>query len=151
MPGMAVSLDGPPEGRKADYSAAAQVARLVAELVLKNGLPPGILLNVNVPDLPLEKLSGYRITRQGLRIYREGWSCAMTRGRPVLLDRRRPPTGLPEAGTDFGALAGGFVSITPLHLDMTAHQAIPDLGAWEWETDNPADQRCPALRAAARP
>jgi len=142
VPAIAVSLDGPPEGRKADYTAAAQVARLVAELVLKNGLPPGILLNVNVPDLPFEQLSGYRITRQGLRIYRDRLVVRDDpRGSPYYWIGGDTPTGLPEAGTDFGALAGGFVSITPLHLDMTAHHLEEALVHWNW----------PAAGAEARP
>jgi 5'-nucleotidase len=151
VPAMAVSLDGPPDGGKVDYAPAAQIARLVAELVLKNGLPPGILLNVNVPELPLEKLSGYRITRQGLRIYRDELVIRDDpRGSPYYWIGGDTPTGLPEAGTDFGALAGGFVSITPLHLDMTAHHLEEPLANWSWPAAgaeaNPAaenDTPCP--------
>src|SRR5512147_82883 len=70
--GIAVSLDSP-EGHTGplDYSTAAIVARRVAEQVIADGLPKGVVLNVNVPYLKEEGLNGYSITRQGLRVYRD--------------------------------------------------------------------------------
>ena len=43
------------------------------------------------------------------------------------------PTGVPDRGTDVGALAEGFVSITPLQLDLTAYRALTDLNTWQWD------------------
>src|SRR6266508_1632887 len=70
--GIAVSLDSP-DGHKSalDYSTAAIVARHVAEQVIEEGLPKGVVLNVNVPYLKEDELKGYSITRQGLRVYRD--------------------------------------------------------------------------------
>jgi 5'-nucleotidase len=101
--------------------------------VIKNGLPPGILLNVNVPYLPAGQLGGFRITRQGLRIYRDSLVRREDpRGRPYYWIGGDNPTGVPEEGTDFGALAEGFVSITPIHLDLTAHHLEETFRTWDW-------------------
>ena len=54
------------------------------------------------------------------------------RGRPYYWIGGEAPTGVPEEGTDIGAMAEGYVSITPLHLDMTAYQVMDELSGWEW-------------------
>jgi 5'-nucleotidase len=133
VPGIAVSLDGPNDDRPPDYKPSAQVARFVSEMVLRKGLPPGILLNVNVPDLSLQEMKGVTITRQGLRIYRDNLVAREDpRGRPYYWIGGENPTGVVEEGTDIGALAGGYVSITPIHLDLTAHQFHETLHNWDW-------------------
>lgn len=135
LPAIAVSLDVPPllEGAL-DYSAAAAVARSVTANVIQHGLPAGTLLSVNVPYLPLDKIRGYQITRQGLRIYRDALVArADPRGRPYYWIGGEAPGGVPEAGTDFGALHEGYVSITPVQLDLTAHALLESLRAWRWE------------------
>ena len=110
------------------------MARRVARSVLENGLAKGVLLNVNVPYLPLERLHGLRITRQGLRVYRDRLDRRKDpRGRPYYWIGGDVPTGLPEPGTDIGALAEGAVSITPLHLDLTAYGAQAALQDWKLE------------------
>lgn len=135
LPGIAVSLDTPENhlGRL-EYWTAARLARQVVELVIQQGLPKGTLLNVNVPYLPKEEIKGYKITRQGLRVYRDALDRRLDpRKRPYYWIGGEAPTGVPEEGTDFGALARGFVSITPLHLDLTAYRAMDSLLAWEWD------------------
>ncbi len=135
LPGIAVSLDTPKNhlGRL-EYRTAARLARQVVELVIQQGLPKGTLLNVNVPYLPKEEIKGYKITRQGLRVYRAALDRRLDpRKRPYYWIGGEAPTGVPEEGTDFGALAQGFVSITPLHLDLTAYRVIDSLLAWEWD------------------
>jgi 5'-nucleotidase len=133
VPGIAVSLDGPEDGSPPDYTHSAQVARFVAEMVQRKGLPPGVLLNVNVPDLKLREMKGFLITRQGLRIYRDSLVARQDpRGRPYYWIGGDNPTGVAEEGTDIGALAGGFVSITPIHLDMTAYQFHESFSQWDW-------------------
>lgn len=117
-----------------DYSAAGQVARRVAEQMMAHPLPPGVVLNVNIPCLAYEQLKGWRITRQGTRIYRDALvERADPRGRPYYWIGGDAPTGVAEAGTDFGALAEGCVSITPVQLDLTAHQQMHAIQAWGWE------------------
>jgi 5'-nucleotidase len=117
-----------------DYAPAAAIAQKVAANVIENGLPRGSLLSVNVPYLPLDQIRGVRITRQGLRIYRdELLRRADPRGRPYYWIGGEAPSGQPEEGTDVGALHAGYVSITPVQLDLTAHNLIAPLQQWRWE------------------
>jgi len=91
---------------------------------------------VNIPYLPLNELNGYRISRQGLRIYRDELiKREDPRGRPYYWIGGEAPTGVPDTGTDFGDLKAGFVSITPIQLDLTAHDMLPHLREVDWSTD----------------
>lgn len=140
LPGIAVSLDSPEASQEPlDYTTAAAVARHVVRRVLQHGLPAGTLLNVNVPYGPRDAIRGVRVTRQGLRVYRDQLVRRRDpRGVPYYWIGGEAPTGVPEDGTDIGALAQGFVSITPLHLDLTAHAARDLLQSWDW-TLTPAE------------
>lgn len=132
--GVAVSLDSP-EGHRGslDYSTAAVVARRVVEKVLSDGLPEGVVLNLNVPYLPESELKGYMVTRQGLRVYRDALDVrADPRGKPYYWIGGEAPTGVDEPGTDFGALRAGYVSITPLQLDLTHLKAMDVLKQWSF-------------------
>ena len=134
MPGIAVSLEVP-EGYlgEIDFGPSASAARQIVQRVIENGLPPEILLNVNVPFLPDDQIQGFRLTRQGLRVYHSRLDERVDpRGRPYYWIGGDAPTGVPERGTDIGALAEGFISITPLQLDLTAYHVLPDLSAWQW-------------------
>jgi len=132
--GVAVSLDSP-EGHKGllDYSTAAGVGRRVVEQVIADGLPEGVVLNVNVPYLPENEINGYMITRQGLRVYRDALDVRSDpRGKPYYWIGGEAPTGVDEPGTDFGALKAGYVSITPLQLDLTHLKAMDVLKKWSF-------------------
>ncbi len=135
--GIAVSLDAPEFfGGVLDYSTAAIAARRVAQMLFRQSLPKNILLNVNVPYLPVAELKGYRISRQGLRIYRDELVRREDpRGRPYYWIGGEAPTGVDEEGTDFGDLKAGYVSITPIQLDLTAHAMIKSLQGWDWLYD----------------
>lgn len=131
LPGIAVSLDSPSRSNGQDYSTAATVAHRIAEQVITDGLPEGVLLNVNVPYLGEDELKGYMITRQGLRVYRDALDERIDpRGKPYYWIGGEAPTGVDEPGTDFGALQAGYVSITPLQLDLTARDAMETLKSW---------------------
>jgi len=138
IPAIAMSLESPENlVGPVDYYASARIARVVAQSVLHYSLAPNLLLNVNVPYLPYEQLRGIRITRLGLRVYHDRLDQRMDpRGKPYYWTAGDLPTGVPERGTDIGVLTEGYVSVTPLQLDLTAYHAIPDLNSWEWETDN---------------
>lgn len=138
LPGIAVSLDLPEnQVGELNYYPAARVARRVVEHVLANGLPAEILLNVNVPYLEDEELRGFLLTRQGLRVYHSRLDERIDpRGRPYYWIGGDAPTGVAERGTDVGALAEGYVSITPLQLDLTAYRVLSDLNHWNW-TESP--------------
>ncbi|GAB4502508.1 MAG: 5'/3'-nucleotidase SurE [Anaerolineales bacterium] len=133
VPGIAVSLDSPPEHGLLDYSFAAESALRVARRVVREGLPAGTLLNVNVPYLPASQIRGLMVTRQGLRVYRDELDRRVDpRGKPYYWIGGEVPSGVEEAGTDFGALKAGYVSITPLQLDLTAFDLLDKLkGEWE--------------------
>ena len=134
IPGIAVSLqlpDNPPA--QLEYNAAAHYAAQVVRQVVNSGLPKGVLLNVNVPYLPLAEIKGIRITRQGLRIYNDELVRRLDpRNRPYYWIGGEAPSGVVEDGTDFGALSKGYVSVTPLQLDLTAQNVMDDLKKWEW-------------------
>ena len=134
LPAVAVSLDTPELATGAlDYQPAAAVAKKVVSNVIEHGMPKNTLLNVNVPYRPLDEIRGVRVTRQGLRIYRDELVRRKDpRGRPYYWIGGDAPSGLPEAGTDFGALDEGFVSVTPVQLDLTAHDLLQPLSEWEW-------------------
>ena len=115
-----------------DYGPAAHFARRIARQVLRDGLPPGILLNVNVPALSLEAIGGVAATRQARSRWEESFSQRTDpfdepyywlSGRFVNLDE--------GDNTDVEAVENGFVSITPLHYDLTAHDFLATVGSWE--------------------
>ena len=139
VPALAVSLDAPEFfSGPLDYSTAAQVARVVTATMMNYGLPGNVILNVNVPYLEYQQIKGYRVSRQGLRIYRDALVRRDDpRGRPYYWIGGEAPTGVAEAGTDFGDLAEGYVSITPIQLDLTAYAQIGILKTWQWLTDKP--------------
>ncbi len=127
IPAVAVSTATPPEG-PIDYAQAARIACRVAERVLAEGLPTGTLLNVNVPHVPAKSI---RVTRQGTREYR---ATAVERkdpsGRPYywIDDIDMTPTGEPDG--DHRAVAEGYVSISPLHTNMTHENSLESLAGW---------------------
>jgi 5'-nucleotidase len=132
IPGIAVSLGSIENGLMiSDYEPAAHLARQVVESAIQHGLPTGILLNINIPLLPETEIKGFQVTRQGLRVYRDRLDRRVDpRGRPYYWIGGDAPTGYPEEGTDVGALADGYVSITPIHLDLTAYKTIETILSW---------------------
>lgn len=119
--------------RAKDYEAAGRIARNVVGQVLAKGLPDGILLNVNIPDLPLEEIAGIEITRQA----RSMWEESFVERTDPFNERYYWLSGtfvnLDEGhGTDVSAVERGFVSITPIQHDLTAHDQLEGIGAWGW-------------------
>ena len=136
VPGIAFSLasQDKPANTPADYAPAAEIAAVVTERVIKEGLPTGVVLNVNIPYLSVDAIKGYIITRQGLRVYRDALDRRVDpRGRPYYWIGGELPTGVNEEGTDVGALASGYVSITPLQLDLTNYKAMDVLKNWDFK------------------
>ena len=132
VPGIAVSLDAPEyNGRGLDYSAAAKVGALVAAKVWEKKLPNNTLLNVNVPYCQFDELKGYCITRQGLRVYRDELVKRIDpHGKPYYWIGGEAPSGIPEEGTDIGALSQRYVSVTPLSLDLTSYDCYQMIEEW---------------------
>jgi 5'/3'-nucleotidase len=129
LPALAVSLDSleAPSSVEA-FRTAAEVARVLAQRVVEHKLPPSVLLNVNVPSRPREELNGILMARQGTRVFRDTLVRREDpRGRPYYWIAGEDPAAIPEEGTDSWVLANGFVSVTPLQLDLTAYPALETL------------------------
>jgi 5'-nucleotidase len=135
LTGVAFSLDsaiGLHEER--DFSAAATWAQKIAARAAIGGLPRNTLLNVNIPYLPLEQIKGVRITRLGLRVYKDELvKRDDPQGNPYYWIGGEAPSGVPEEGTDVGALNEGYVSVSPLQMDMSAYSLMAELQNWKWE------------------
>lgn len=134
LPAIAVSLDAPEyHSGPLDFSTAAKVAAHVTSVVMAHKLPTYNLLNVNVPYCPMDEIKGYMITRQGLRVYRDELVRREDpRGRPYYWIGGQAPTGVPDEGTDIGALSQCYVSINPLTLDLTAYEFKDELETWNF-------------------
>jgi 5'-nucleotidase len=143
VPAIAFSLDtGENHLGELDYGPASQIAQRIVSTVFDRRLPAGILLNVNIPYLPGDEIKGIRITRQGMRLYRDRLEQRVDpRGRPYFWIGGDAPTGIPEDGTDIGALSDGNVSVTPLQLDLTAYPALHLLRSWDWKEKHPQEYK----------
>ena len=114
-----------------DFEGQAGFAARLAQLVARHGLPADTFLNVNFPGLPWPEVKGVAITRLGRRVYRDQLVAREDpRGRPYYWIGGKPPGGVPDTGTDIWAVANGYVSITPVHLDLTAFHFHEDLRRW---------------------
>jgi 5'-nucleotidase len=128
LPAIAVSIDSH-RPRHLD-TAAVLAGRLVAGL-RDMDLSGSVILNVNVPDLPLAQIRGLRSTRLGHRHKAEAVQRILDpRGRPMYWVGPAGPEQDAGEGTDFHALREGFVSVTPLQIDLTRHAALAPLGRW---------------------
>jgi 5'-nucleotidase len=109
---------------------AAFVARL-ARHVLDRGLPRRQLLNVNLPHRPQSEIAGVRITRLGSRVYRDTLVRKVDpRGRDYYWIGGQDAEWQVGDGTDFHAVSEGFISVTPLRLDLTDQGAMAELERW---------------------
>ena len=129
VPGVAVSLAA--SGR-ADFLYACQFTRRLVGLVMERGLPPKCVLNVNVPQLRDDEIKGVRVTRLGKRTYQDSLiERTDPRGRAYYWIGGDAPIWEPEEGTDFTAVDQGYVSVTPLHLDLTDTSLLHTLEDWK--------------------
>ena len=128
LPAIAISLAA---SNPQHFATAAQVAVDLLRKIQAQPLPNDTLLNVNVPDLPLAELKGFQITRLGQRHKAEPViKSADPRGNPIYWVG--PPGAEQDAGpgTDFDAIKNGYVSITPLQLDLTRFERMQSLNDW---------------------
>lgn len=130
VPAIAVSLDPRDDGSDS-YDCAARFAARLALKMLASGCRD-LMLNVNVPGLPCERINGVAITRLGTRVYRDRLiEREDPRGRKYYWIGGEVPSGVVEEGTDYAALQENKISVTPLQLDLTAHHALATLQAWD--------------------
>ncbi|MFD2229117.1 5'/3'-nucleotidase SurE [Alkalimarinus sediminis] len=128
QPAMAVSLVN--QGRN-HYQTAAQVVAMLLTSNNNLSVGPRTVLNINVPDIPYDEIRGVQITRLGHRA-RGGEPELMVdpRGKDRYWIAAAGEGDDAGEGTDFHAVANGYVSITPIHVDMTRYDAISDLSHW---------------------
>jgi len=128
LPAIALSIDAF-EPRYLD--TAARVGLRLVEHLRVAPLEPNLILNVNVPDIPYDELKGFVSTRLGHRHKAEPVTASQDpRGRTIYWVG---PAGSEQdagPGTDFYAVRDGHVSITPLQVDLTRHQALEPLARW---------------------
>ena len=125
VPGIAVSTEAE---SPADFESAAGAAARIIATAARRGWPAHTLLNINVPPPPIKDV---RVTRQGWRVYRDELvERHDPRGRPYYWIGGEMPGGRSDEGTDFWALEQGYISVTPLQLDLTAYNVMPMLEMW---------------------
>jgi 5'-nucleotidase len=114
-----------------NFEPAAEFAANLVREVMERGLPRDVLLNVNVPNVSRKEIQGVQVVRLGQRIYRDK---LITRkdpfGRDYYWIGGDEPSGNEEEGTDIWAIANNFISITPIHMDLTNYTLIEGLQRW---------------------
>lgn len=123
---IAISLAG-----KHHFETAAHVAKQLVEQHLIHPIPTNRLINVNVPDIPIHDLEPFKVTRLGARHHAEDMIKQKDpRGHEIYW--LGPPGKEQDAGegTDFHAISNRLVSITPLQVDLTAHESLPGMEHW---------------------
>ena len=136
IPSMAVSMNMEGSGEQ-NFETAARIARELAEFVLANSLPFDTLLNVNVPNLPYSEVKGWVFTRQGKRKYEGAIHDTLSPwGEMYYWIGGGTPKWEPGKHNDINTVQDGYVSITPLHLDLTNYNTIEHLsGQWrKWSS-----------------
>lgn len=114
-----------------DFRAAADTVGNVMRQVLSRGLVRRLLLNINVPHRPAAELKGVRITRLGTRVYEDTLVRKVDpRGRDYFWIGGEDPVWQPEEGTDFQTVHDGYVSVTPMQLELTDHALRADMQGW---------------------
>lgn len=134
LPAIAISLVYEESPRF--YSSAAEAVARIVDRLQGNPLPADTILNINVPDIPWEEVRGFEVTRLGHRHRAEPTVREVDpRGRPMYWIG---PAGAEQdagPGTDFDAVRRGFVSVTPIHVDLTRFQALQQVAGWMAEIE----------------
>jgi 5'-nucleotidase len=128
LPAIALSMDA---FEPQHLDTAARVGVRLVERLREEPLESSLILNVNVPDIPYDQLKGFAATRLGHRHKAEPVTASLDpRGRTVYWVGPAGPEQDAGPGTDFYAVRSGYVSITPLQVDLTRHQSLDSLARW---------------------
>ncbi len=129
IPSVAFSVFG---GGDILFEEVAKSCRDIVERILENGMPEDTYLNVNIPNLRKDEIKGIKITRQGRRDYKEKvFKYLAPYGEPLYWIAAEEFGWMPEEGTDYWAVMNGYISVTPLHLDLTNYRAMKEIGYLE--------------------
>jgi 5'-nucleotidase len=133
IPSVAVSLDC---FEDPDFTVAAEFTLEVLRQIQEHGLPPGVSLNVNVPNVSAEEIRGVRVTRQGDLKFLERYDRRIDPRSHVYywLCSSKPVPAI-DPDSDFQAVAEGFISVTPIHYDLTHYEALKSLNEWSFSID----------------
>ena len=131
FPAIAVSLAAQPGRKPVHYHSGLEAVRRIVRRLQHQTLPRDLILNVNVPDRPWEDIAGFMVTRLGFRHKAEPVvKSSDPRGNPVYWIGASGPEQDAGPGTDFHAIREGYVSVTPLQVDLTRHLALDALRSW---------------------
>jgi 5'-nucleotidase len=122
IPSLAVSVAG---HKGLHFQAACRFVVDLIKTIDKSGISAGTLLNVNVPNRPIEEVSGYSVTRLGTRSYSDIITRKQDpRGRTYYWIAGKGPNWTGDEDTDFNTVSRGLISLTPIHLDLTDYRQI---------------------------
>ncbi len=129
IPSIAISLAS---FTSRDFSVAAEYGVKMALMVKEKGLPEGVLLNVNVPAVPADKIKGVKVCRMGVSKFREVFEKRVDprqndyywQGGEMMLYEE-------DRDADIGLLEEGYVTVTPIHFNLTKYDFLDELDAWK--------------------
>lgn len=114
-----------------DFAEPADILVSIVRQVLARGCPPKLVLNVNIPHRPRAHMAGVQVTRLGSRVYEDTLVRKVDpRGREYYWIGGEDPIWRPDPGTDYHAIHDGFVSVTPLQLELTDAPARAEMQGW---------------------
>ncbi len=129
VPGIAISFAGSEVETLLSYREL--LAKLVQQITQVGAFPPDTLLNVNLPDVPASEVLGVQVTKLGSRYFSESIALSKDpRGRDIYWIGGGQITWTGTGDTDHAAVAGGYVSVTPLHMDLTSYQLLETVKQW---------------------
>ena len=130
IPSVALSYTGPEPDALAEWPGTLE--RLLRQLLLRDDFPAETLFNINLPAVAPERIEGVRITHLGRRAYVGSLTrAADPNGREYFWIGGGESRWWGSPDSDFRAVHDGYVSITPLHLDLTNYRLLEDIGAWD--------------------
>jgi len=131
LPALAVSLDMTDISERPHFETASAIALNVVEAMGNAALPPGVFLNLNVPNRPLDKVNGLVVCPLGRRHYDPVVEERTDpRGKPYYWIGGEPVGEFMAEGTDGSWIAKGYATLTPMGLDNTAHEHLSTLQLW---------------------
>lgn len=131
VPSIAISLCT--YDRNADFYVAVKYGMEIAKMTVEKGLPRGTLLNVNVPAINEKQIKGIKVCRQSHCLFDVAFEKRSDlRGLDYYWQGGKMNVNDKDSSTDIMAIEEGYVTITPIHYDLTNHDFLEELSSWEW-------------------